>query len=202
MVTFIRNSMENKKNLLFNYEQSLARQLAGRIIDKPAPDIWMIFIPILFVFHIWKVRQYSHAVNAFVENHLTSRRRALEIAFEALQNGNPPTIDLLVEKAGDIPSSAKPLYRKWLSLLVDHYTGLLVASGESHQELKRDCYRDKDSYLQFCHALNESEKAFNAALLPVIEGDQQDIHCILDRINENIAALRFREVEEIFGSAD
>jgi len=194
--------MEDKKNLLFDYEKFQARQLASQVIDKPVPSVWMIFVPIFFVFYIWKIKQYSHAINDFVGHYLISRHRALETAFEALQNGRPPKIDLLVDSAGDIPATAKPFYRNWMSLLVNHYSGLLVASGESHQELKRTCYQNKKSYLQFYNALNETEKAFQAALFPINEGDQQDIRSTLMRLEESITTLRCQEAEEIFGSTD
>ena len=190
--------MEDKKKQIFDYEESVAGQLARRVIEKPVPSVWMILIPIFFVFYAWKIKQYSSGLKNFTENYLISRRRALDTAFEAEQCGVPPEIDKLVEKADDIPADARPFYRDWMSLLVDHYLALLTAPGNNPQDLKRSHYRNKSSYLLFCNQLNKVENAFNMSVLPGLEGDQQDLHYILDRIDKAITDLRRKEVEELF----
>ena len=191
-------SMEDKKRQILDNEELMARQLARRVIEKPVPAVWMILIPVFFVFYAWKIKQYSNGLKDFAENYLISRRRALDTAFEAEQSGNPPEIDRLVAKADDIPSEARRLYRDWMSLLVDHYRSLLAAPGISHKELIRANYRTKSNYLLFCNKLNKTENAFNRALLPGIEGAPQDLRYILDRMELGVVDLRRKEVEEIF----
>lgn len=190
--------MEAKKQLILEYEKYMARQLARHVIEKPAPSVWMIFVPIFFVFYVWKVKQYSNGIKSFVENYLLSRRRALDTAFEAVQRGAPPEIEQLVQQASGIPAVALPLYRNWMSLLVDHYRGLLTEPGKSQQDLKKSYYQNKTRYLSFCDQLSQTENSFNTALLPTIEGDQQDLRFVLERIEKGAADLRHQEVEEIF----
>lgn len=194
------NAMKDKKNQIVAHEESIARQLVGQVIDRPVPSVWMIFIPIFFVFYIWKIKQYAKGVKDFVENYLLSRRQALDAAFEAEQNAIPPDIDQLVKKAGGIPAAPQPLYRDWMALLVDHYCGLLSAHGNSYQDLNRAYYQDKSRYLQFCNQLNTAERAFSKTLLPAIDGDQQDLRYVLDKIDQGVADLRRKEGEEIFGA--
>lgn len=191
-------AMEDKKKLILDHEEYMARQLARRVIEKPAPSVWMIFIPIFFVFYVSKIKQYSSGLKNFAENYLITRRRALDTAFEAEQSGVLPEIDQLVAKIDSIPADVRPLYRDWMSLLVDHYRGLLAAPGNSLQDLQRARFRNKSNYLLFCNQLNKTENAFNMAILPGLEGDQQDLRYILDRIDQGITDLRRTEVEEIF----
>ncbi len=42
-------SLADKKALILDNENSMARRLAVRVFDKPEPPIWMIFVPIFFV---------------------------------------------------------------------------------------------------------------------------------------------------------
>ncbi len=191
-------SMEDKKRQILDNEEFMARQLARRVIEKPVPAVWMILIPVFFVFHAWKIKQYSNGLKDFAENYLISRCRALDTAFEAEQSGNSPEIDHLVEMADTIPAEARRLYHDWMSLLVDHYRSLLTAPGNSHKELIRAHYRTKSNFLLFCNKLNKTENSFNISLLPGIEGTPQDLRFILDRMELGVADLRRQEVEEIF----
>jgi hypothetical protein len=191
-------SMEDKKIQIVDNEEFMARQLARRVIEKPVPAVWMILIPVFFVFHVWKIKQYANGLKDFAENYLISRRRALDTAFEAEQSGNLPDIDHLVEMADTFPAEARRLYRDWMSLLVDHYRFMLAAPGNSYKELIRAHYRIKSNFLLFCNKLNKTENAFNLALLPDIKGDSQDLRYILDRMESGVADLRRKEIEEIF----
>lgn len=191
-------SMEHKKRQIVDNEEFMARQLARRVIEKPVPALWMILIPVLFVFYAWKIKQYSNGLKDFAENYLLSRRRALDTAFEAEQSGNLPDIDHLVKMADTMPAVARHAYRDWMSLLVDHYRSMLAAPGNSYKELVRAHYRTKTNFLLFCNKLNNTENAFNRSLLPGIKGESEDLRYILDRMDSSVADLRRKEIEEIF----
>lgn len=191
-------SLDEKRTLIFDYEKSRARELARRVIDKPVPPVWMIFIPVFFVFYAWKIREYSNGLKDFADHYLISRNKALEIAYEAEGSGRRQEIDELVENDHPIPARARPFYRKWLSLLVDHYRNLLAARGDSVQGLIRTCYRNRSTYLIVNNQLNTAESAFNKALMPKIEGDQQDIRYVVKRMEQSIAELYREEVDDIF----
>lgn len=190
--------MEEKKRQILEYEEALAGQLARRVLEKPVPPIWMILIPVFFVFYAWKMKEYKNGLKSFADHYLVSRHRALETACEALENNAPPEVDRLMAKAESIPPEARPFYRGWISLLINHYHNLLIAKGHSVEEMIRAHYRNKSSYLLFNNRLNSAEDAFNKALLPKIEGDQEDIHFIADRMQKSLTALRREEVDTIF----
>ncbi|MBU2643946.1 NF038143 family protein [bacterium] len=192
-------SLEDKKALIMGNEERMANQLARKVIEKPVPPVWMILIPIFFIFFVWKLKQYSRGLKDFATHYLLSKRRALDTAFESVLSDNLPEIDHLVEMAGSLPAKAQPLYRAWLSLLVDHYRFLLTAPGNNHHEFIRSHYQHKINYAAFCNQLNRAEYAYNVALLPGIEGDQGDLQVILDRMRNGIKDLSQKEIADIFG---
>ncbi len=191
-------SLDEKRALIFEYEKSRARELARRVIDKPVPPVWMILIPVFFVFYAWKVKEYSSGLKDFADHYLISRNKALGMAYEAEESGRLQEIDDLEENNHPIPARARPDYRQWLSLLVDHYRNLLAARGDSVQGLIRACYRNRANYLIVNNQLNSAESSFNKALMPKIEGDQQDIRYVVDRMERSIAELYREEVDHIF----
>lgn len=191
-------SIEDKRKKILEYEESIARQLARRVIDKPIPPVWMILVPVFFVFHAWKIKEYSNGLKDFAEHYLITRRRALDSAYETELSGEPPDIEQLVKDTQAISAGARPSYQHWVSLLIDHYRNLLRARGNSVPDLIRSHYLNKHNYLLFNNQLNQAENSFNTALLPKIEGDQQDIRYVLDKMEQGITELHHREVEEVF----
>ena len=189
---------EEKTRHIFNHETKMARQLALMVLDKPAPPFWASFIPMVFVFYAQKLKQYSTGLDDFVENYLSSRRHAIESAVIARNTNSDVDMGQLLERAGDMPPPARPLYAEWMKQLISHYKLLLTSQGDSHAELVRDGYQSKINYILFCQGLNTSECAFNMALLPVIEGDAQDILHIVQKMNAGIVELRRRDAEMTF----
>ncbi|WP_136810763.1 NF038143 family protein [Desulfosediminicola flagellatus] len=189
---------EEKKQKILEYEEAMASQLARRVLEKPVPPVWMIFIPVFFVFYAWKVKEYSNGLKSFANHYLLSRRLALDTAWESVQNDTHPEIARLIEKAEIMAPEAVPLYLGWITLLTDHYRNLLTSPGKTVEEMIRNYYRNKSSYMLFSNQLNTAENTFNAALLPKIEGDQQDIHFIAARMQRSLKDLCRQEVETVF----
>ncbi len=191
-------SLDEKKTLILTSEENMAGQLAVRVLDKPQPPIWMILIPIFFVFFASKMKQYSKGLKDFSKNYLLSRRWALDAAATAVANGTQIEVDEMLQQAEGIPAEAMPLYRDWLVLLAEHYRSLLEARGNNHQALVRAAYQNKSSYLLFYDRLGKTENALNRALLPEIEGDRQDIDLVIEKMAQNVSELRRTEMEKIF----
>ncbi len=191
-------SLEDKQQRILEYEESRAHKLARLVLEKPVPPIWMILIPIFFVFHAQKIKEYSKGLKDFADHYMVSRRRALETALSAIQSGREPDITSLTKLADTIPTEAKPLYSDWITALITHYHNLLNAKGASVEELTRSHYKNKSNYLLVCNHLNAKESAFNSALLPNIDGDSQDILFIAGRLKDGITTLHNQEIETLF----
>lgn len=191
-------SLEEKQQQILENEQTQAQQLAILVLEKPVPPIWMIFIPIFFVFHAWKIKQYANGLKNFAEHYLVSRRRALDAVVEAERHGGQVEIESLLRRVETLPDAARPLFSEWMTLLTAHYRSLLSAPGNSHPALIRAGYRNKSNYLLFCNRLTKAEHAFNLALLPQIHGETEDLREVIEKMERGATELRRRESDEIF----
>jgi hypothetical protein len=193
----IKNA-DQKRQQILDHESKLANQLALQVLEKPKPPIWMIFVPIFFVFFVQKMNQYKSGLTEFVDNYLKSRRYALEAALEAEETGRPANVAGLVERVGNIPEQAKPLFTAWMEVLVDHYRLLLTSQGSNHATLVRAGYQNKTNYLLFCNCLNKAENAYSMAILPDMDGDNQDLHHVIKKIDICVKNLRRQDADTIF----
>jgi hypothetical protein len=149
-------------------------------------------------FFIQKMNQYKSGLEDFEENYLKSRRRALEAAVVAAESGIAVDMEALLEKIGNIPQQARPLFAEWMGTLIEHYLLLLASPGKDHSALVRNAYRNKTNYLLFCNCLNKAENAYNVALLPEMQGDSQDIHHVIQKMDLCVADLRRKNADAIF----
>lgn len=191
-------SIHEKKNEILTHEGAIARRLARRVFDKPIPPVWMILIPIFFVFHAWKIKQYGNGLKDFAENYMILRRQILDAAFESQHGSDVPVIDKLKQTIDSIPPKARDCFTELTTILADHFTSLLTARGNNYQALVREHYRNKTNYLLFCNQLNKVENSYNLALLPQIEGDNQDLVHVIKKMELGISELRKLQADEIF----
>lgn len=190
-------SLEERKNHILAHEEITANRLARRVLDKPVPPIWMILIPVFFVFHAWRIKQYGSGLKDFAENYLVSRRRALETACR-LEGGEDSPEQADADGQAAVPAEARPHFEELMSLLIDHYRALLAVRGNGYAALVRAHYRSKSNYMLFCNRLNKIENSFNRALLPEMEGEYDDLRAVVGRMEAGIVELRRRELDEIF----
>jgi hypothetical protein len=189
---------EQKKHILLDYERQFARNLAAHVLDKPKPPLWMIFVPVFFVFFAQKMKRYSGGFEDFVLNYVKPRSLALDAVAEAREAGTPVDASAILAKAGTIPERSHPLFLDWMNALTDHYGTLLDARGDTPQALIRSGYRSKTDYLLQCNVLNRAENAFSESLMPGIEGDDRDIRSIVEKMNAFVTDLRRKEADAIF----
>lgn len=194
----IITDLNERKMLILAYETAASRQLALHVIEKPLPRVWMIFIPILFVFYFWKLKEYENGLKNFAENYLIPRRRALEAACAAEESGLPVNIGLLVSQFDDMQETTHALCKEWLTVLTGHFQLLLKAEGNSYHELVHSGYRNKSSYLLFCQQMDRTETAFNMALLETIDGDSTALCQVTQAMKEGMRALQNQSVENFF----
>lgn len=187
-----------KKQIILDHEREVAQNLALGVLDKPKPPLWMIFVPIFFVFFAQKMKQYSSGMEDFVENHLRPRRLSLDAALEAIETGTQPDPARLLDRAGTIPEQSRPLFTEWMAALTDHYRTLLEARGDTAEALIRSGYRTKTDFLLQCNVLNKAEHAFSLSLMSGIEGDSQDILNVVEKMRVHMTELRRREADKAF----
>lgn len=191
-------TLDDKLQLIMENERENARQLALLVIEKPVPPIWMIFIPIFFVFYAWKLKQYSQGLKDFVNHYLSTRKSALDATVTVAQMGRKVDSTQFLDQADAIPALARSSFLEWITLLGEHYHVMLAATGNTFPELVRTGYRTKSNYLLFCNRLAKAEHTFNRQLLPQIQGDESTLHDVIAKIDQASTELRRREASVIF----
>jgi len=191
------NGLEEKGRMILAAEKRFADILASRVINKPQPNIWMILIPIIFVFYMNDYKKYKDGRQAFADQYLMSRKRALDEAAVSLTAERDPDLDALVN-VSDLPENARQKYRDLLAVLTENYRDLLQAEGESADHLVRGAYGTKTNYLLFLNLLNRAEKELNSALRPVLDDKDKEMGDVIETIERCSEELRRSRADEIF----
>ncbi len=191
------NDIEIRQTVISAWERKLAGDLASRVIFKPELSIWMILVPVIFIYYFWRFQQYSRSRRDFVEQWMLPRRQTLDEARAALEEGRAARIDHIIP-ASRIPPGALGPYTAWIRALNQHYTDLLRARGDDYAQLVRDAHRDKTTHLMVLHQLNQCEKKLNTALQPHLETSTPGAAETIRRIESCSEALRRREADRIF----
>lgn len=190
-------SIQEKSAIIWASEENFAYALAPAVLDKPKISIWMILIPILIVYHMFRYQKYIDGRNKFCEHYLLSRKRALKANVRALETGQPCDVRGLVIQA-NIPEDTKSEYTAWIRVLCDHYADLIRCEGDSIEALVKSAYKNRTNFLLFLNQLNDSEKRFNAALSPHLRQTTEGVDEIIGRMERASEILRRDEAARIF----
>jgi hypothetical protein len=191
------SELKEKSALIMEQEEKFAVALASQVIDKPQLSLWMILIPIFFVFYFNNLSKYRNGCKQFTENYLIDKKRALNEAVEVVDGGREPDIRSLAELS-NMNSKAREKQAYIMAILVEHYTILLNAHGEDFASLIRAAYGTLTNYLLFINRLNQAEIEVNKALKPNIEGPDEEINDIVSRMEGLSERLRRETAESIF----
>ena len=189
--------LAHNRDLILAEERRFAALVSAKVIEKPKLAVWMILIPVFFIFYFWQLRRYANGRKTFTEKFLTTRKRALEAAYQSVASGQGPDIESVVQVA-DIPDAIRKDYRRWVAHLVDHYRDLIPAHGGNYAALIRSVYSSRTNYLLFLNRLNQVEREFDAALKPHIAEATEDVNGIIKLMEESTGSIRRQSAEEIF----
>lgn len=189
--------LDLNRDLILAHERRFAGHVAGEVVDKPVLDLWMILIPVFFVFYFYQLKRYKSGLKDFSENFLLTRKRTLDAVWEAAISKTSADLERVVELS-DIPPEAQDQYRVWVELLADHYLLLIRAIGGSYDELVKSAYKKKYNYRQRLENLNQVEADLDSALAPHLPGDEQTIEAVIESIQESVKTLRQSQSKEIF----
>ena len=81
---------------------------------------------------------------------------------------------------------------------MDHYSGMLMAGGNSYTTLVRSVYKNRTNYLLFLNSLSAAEKKFDKALKPHMNQETDGINHIVSLIETCSTKLRREEASKIF----
>jgi hypothetical protein len=159
--------LTQKKEIILRHELAFANEIGAAVFEKPKVSYWMIFIPILFLYFIYRMQKFRSDRIRFNEEFMSARRSAMDNAFGVAEPHGK------TETGGAAQGSTPPLplqkpYTSWIETLSSHYLDLLAANGDDFESLVRAAYRSRDNYLLALEKLNNAEKDFYTALKPLM----------------------------------
>ena len=192
-------SAKEKSLLILENEEAFAHALAIQVIAGPKLSIWMILIPIIFVYFFYEYDKCVSGRKNFAENYMISRKRSVSEALAATETGSLADIGEIIS-ISDIPEAARNTYKQWIVLLVEHYTELLESEGEDFDALVKSAYGSRTNFLLFINQLNNTEKKLNLALRPYLsnESEAEETDRVVSTIEYYSEALRREKAEKIF----
>ncbi len=193
----MKKALDLKKKAIYEDEERFAYALSEKMFEKPQANVWMILIPIIIVYHMYRHQQYISDRKSFSENYLLTRKQVLDETFSAHVRNNGIHADALMAKS-NIPGKASSHYKRWVELLSGHYRDLLKAEGDSYDTLTRNAYGNRTHYLLFLHQLNRVENRFNTAVTSHMEQSNGNIPVTLSRMARSSENLRRDQAEKIF----
>ena len=188
--------LERKKELILQRELAFSNAVGAAVFEKPKVSFWMVLVPLLFLYFIYRMQKYKSGRMRFDEEFMTTRRRAMNIALEAVEEGTRPDIDRIARESGLTEALEKP-YATWLKVLVDFYMDLLAANGDSFESLVRSAYRNRTNYLLTLNRLGTVEKEFYTAIKPQLAATE-GAAAVIATIETQSQQLRRDLAENIF----
>ncbi len=186
-----------KKELILQHEIKFANAIAAKAIDKPILSLWMILIPVFFVFYFYKLKQFADGRKAFVEHFMVTRQRTLDEASAAVESDRKPDVNYVI-KMSSAPEDTFRAYAQWIKVLAEHYQDLLKAPGDHLDALVKATFKNRTNYLLTLNRLNEVEKGFNEALKPHLYENTEGVDDIVAVIEQWSKKLRRKEAARIF----
>lgn len=189
--------IDDKLHIIETNERQFAYMLAGRVIHRPKLSVWMILIPVIFVYFFYQFNRYKQGRSDFADNYLITRKRALNAARVSIEENAAPDLEAVARQA-KLPSETLGAYRELLAVLIQHYRDLLQVEGEDMAKLVRSAYRTQTNYLLFCNHLNRAETTLNAALRPHLKDSVEGFNDVVSRIEHFSAEMRRQDAEKFF----
>ena len=193
------STIDERAAMVLLHERRFAEALAARVIDRPTVSVWMILIPILFVYHLYRHTRYVEGRKQFVEHYLKTRTSAVKEAAAALADRRTPETHRLAAENG-LPADLQTLLAEVLEVLVEHYQALLQATGDDLDALIRSAYGSGTAYLLAMNRLNAAERRLYDALGPRLHGQpqQDEVGSMVASIEAESERLRREEAARIF----
>jgi hypothetical protein len=200
----VSKALDTKYKIVLEQERSMARAVAGSLIQPKPISVWEVMIPVIFILNFVKTKQSREI---FIQNHLFTKNMALKAAFDMFKKElNKQSVMEGIESQTQKTLSSVPdsIYSdeirreqiKEIELLIDHYGKLFKADGENYASLVVSAYQIRENYAAFFKQLKAAENYVMMAARRTL-GDQADSRAA-GRLEELTDRIRAAGVEKIF----
>ena len=192
-------SIDEKREWILENEYQLAGRISREIIHRPELNIWMIIIPVIFVYFFFQLNRSVSAKKEFVQNFVLSRKNILNEACALSEDGAKPDFEEMA-KYEKVPDSAVEAYKTWANVLFEHYQMLLDEKGDSYAGLIRGRYENRDRYLLILDRISKVENEFHKALHKNWDGSVKNAGDVITAMEKSLPLLRREEADGIFST--
>lgn len=189
-------------DLIWNHENQFAYTVARQVLQKPKISVWIILIPVLFLYYAHKIQQYKAAMHDFSKGLMRSKILALDSAKEELDSGRKNTDYETAFESKDLERSPNVMQVREkqiaeVMLLKSHYKQLLGQQGSSYPSLIRKIYKTGADYRIFLNQLARAEEEVNDAVLRAYHPGKEARE-VTKKMQKATLALRAEEITTIF----
>ncbi len=193
--------LEQKYELLYAHEEAFSYRLAQEVVKKPEASVWMILLPVLFVHHFHRVNQYKEGVRSFAEHFLSSKKKALDKAYDQALAGRSMDYGMDAYFPDHVLSDQdKDLAERQvqaIKVMEEHYLVLMQVPGQSLEELVQNAYQRPEQYRKFINNLEEAEQELNTFLLQNVHTSEES-SLVVRQVEQQCAKLREEEIKLFF----
>ena len=191
------SSITDKSTIILNQETQFAKKLAGRIMNKPELSVWMILIPIIFVFYFYQLQRFTAAKKAFVENYLISVKRALAAVTGLIESGREPDFAQLAQET-ELPQESAAAQIELFVCFSEQIHKLLKAKGKTYEKLVRSAYKEAAGFKLGLGQLQQCEQKLNESLKLKMSEEHEEISNTITKIEVASQQLRNELVDAVF----
>lgn len=193
----MKKNLEEKHQMILDYDQVFAERLGIKIFKKPQLSVWMILIPIIFVFFLQQLNKYKKDKSEFIKNYLLSPNRALNEAYESIKENREFTIESMVEMADLKPASNKS-YRHLMTILTQYYVDLLGVKGDLFGDLIQSAYPEKTAYQTVIDNINNGWSSLNQTIVKDLAASTPEVVETVQKIENATIALRNEDTDVFY----
>jgi hypothetical protein len=191
-----------KYNLILSAEEQFAREVTlGAIVARP-PSAWFYFIPGMFI--IDYLRRGS-AIRKYAKHFMFPRKLAVDAARAIILGEDEASVRSNVEKDTGAWLSALSLYSEellkthlaLLDVLIEHYSALLNAEGDSYYLLVGAAYQNRENLQSCLENITTAENEVDRQVIEHVGGNEK----IQDKIlieQQQIAKRRDKLLDAVF----
>lgn len=192
-------TLEEKYDLLRERERTRALLVARSVIQRPEISLWMILLPILFIFHAMQIQKYKNGLHAFAENFVRTKFKALDFALEAVQEKKSPDIDVAscfpsLDAGNEVMRRVCEKQVEEIRVLFRHYRALLRAGGADFESLLKNAYEDAGKYRVFLNDLEKAEEEVNRHVTRHFQTSEAALE-VMKKMNLTLRALRKEDLD-------
>jgi hypothetical protein len=191
-----------KYDLILSAEEQFAREVTlGAIVARP-PSAWFYLIPGMFI--IDYLRRGS-AIRKYAQHFMFPRKLAIDTALSIIQGEDEASVKSHAEQDTGAWLSSLNLeseqllkaHLAFMDVLVEHYSALLNAEGDSYYLLVGAAYQDRENFQSLIEKITAAEHEVDRQVIEQLAGNEKIKEKILIE-QQQIAKRRDKLLEAVF----